>query len=724
MKTKVLLFINAVLFSVAVLTLRVQAIPDYELRILTVEINPVENGQDLVSTYFGGNAEAIKDEAFGTAIDAFYDFSAGKIHYEIVDELVIDEFPEVNDGTPAFTFETYDRCVGPMTADDYTFCDSRKYAFDYIKFFNDYEICQAANSADVDEIWIIGAPYVGIYESFIIGPESSFFINGPDFINTNCHKLYPALGPTWDRPENLLHNYSHRIESTLAYIFSNVNVTQRNQYFSRFVGFDGQPRRCGNGHFPVNARGEYDVSNPANGRFYCVDWRNFPNHTNTSVLIGCSAWGCTDAGWQEFWFSYVPREDGTANLLNRSGQTIEISRNWWEYILSPVTAKEFVRNSYEPGSEPPECTVLEWSDWSVCTGEQQTRTALRTTPLICSDYGGLEETRSCPGCFNYTYSDWGECVDGVQSRTFEEAPAYCPGETLEDLTQSCVVEPPVCTVTEWSDWSTCIGGEQFRTAVETDPASCIPDEDTETRSCTEEPLCTVSVWSDWSECENDEQFRVALETDPTLCTPDEDTETRSCVSEPPECNVTEWSEWSDCLDGNQFRTPIETNPAMCTPDVTSEAQSCTCTIYEYSAWGACLNGTQTRTYIEDQGSCPGNTLEELSRSCTVTPPVSTPVSTPTTTNPNNNTTTNSATSGANTANNNQTVVPVSSPIVVKPPISNGNNNSPTGQTPSTPGEQPQEEQGSSNTAVTVAIVGAVVTSMGAGTYFFFFRKPF
>ncbi len=503
MKVKILLFINAVVFTVAILTSQVTAIPDYELRVLTVGINPVEDGQDLVSTFFGTDATAVEGEAFSTAINAFYDFSEGKIDYQIVDHLIINEFPEVSDGTPAFTFETYDRCVGPMTPDDFVFCDSRKYAFDYIKFFDDYQICQLANSVNADEIWIIGAPYIGIYESLIMGPENSFWINGPDFVNTACNKLYPVMGPTYDRPDMLLHNFSHRIESTLAYLFENINITQRNTYFSRFVGFDGQTRRCGNGHFPVNARGEYDYTNTLNGRFYCIDWSNFPNHTNASVLLGCSAWGCTDAGWQEFWFSYIPRADGTADLLNRSGVTVEISRNWWEYILNPVIAKEFVRNSYNPGSEAPECGVLEWSEWSVCDAGNQTRTAIRTTPLICTDVGGLEETQSCEMCYDYSYTDWSECDGGFQSRTYDQTQITCPGEVLEETFRSCIVEPPTCDVVTWSDWSECDGGFQSRTAETTDPDLCTPEEDTETRACT----CVNYEYSDWGTCISGTQTR-------------------------------------------------------------------------------------------------------------------------------------------------------------------------------------------------------------------------
>ena len=71
----------------------------------------------------------------------------------------------------------------------------------------------------------------------------------------------------------------------------------------------------------------------------------------------------------------------------------------------------------------------------------------------------------------YTYSAWGPCVNGIQSRTVTSfTPAGCVGTPV--LTQSCTVVNPPCVYT-YSAWGECINGVQTRTVVSVSPANCI-----------------------------------------------------------------------------------------------------------------------------------------------------------------------------------------------------------------------------------------------------------
>jgi hypothetical protein len=80
-------------------------------------------------------------------------------------------------------------------------------------------------------------------------------------------------------------------------------------------------------------------------------------------------------------------------------------------------------------------------------------------------YQGTSTPQQC----TYTYSAWGPCVNGTQTRTIISAtPSGCIGTPI--LSQLCQEEP--CTYT-YSAWSACVNGQQTRTVISSTPANCI-----------------------------------------------------------------------------------------------------------------------------------------------------------------------------------------------------------------------------------------------------------
>lgn len=80
-----------------------------------------------------------------------------------------------------------------------------------------------------------------------------------------------------------------------------------------------------------------------------------------------------------------------------------------------------------------------------------------------------------PGCTAYTYSAWGTCISGQQTRTVISAsPVGCSGGVAPVLTQSCTVEPVPCSYT-YSAWGSCDPNTntQSRTVISVSPAGCI-----------------------------------------------------------------------------------------------------------------------------------------------------------------------------------------------------------------------------------------------------------
>ena len=73
---------------------------------------------------------------------------------------------------------------------------------------------------------------------------------------------------------------------------------------------------------------EYDKVNTATVQSSCASFLNYPAPL-TFAPVSCSAWGCTDSGYGQWWFSH---------LLAKEGETNGISNNWWDYIVNPEKA--------------------------------------------------------------------------------------------------------------------------------------------------------------------------------------------------------------------------------------------------------------------------------------------------------------------------------------------------------------------------------------------------
>ncbi|KAL5250413.1 hypothetical protein ACHWQZ_G016220 [Mnemiopsis leidyi] len=209
-------------------------------------------------------------------------------------------------------------------------------------------------------------------------------------------------------------------------------------------------------------------------------------------------------------------------------------------------------------SQPCQCVVSEWSDWSdTCSTECQnahaTDTRSRTRHIVenpgsttCPD---LSETEPCDlaDCCKYTeWGDWESCVNScgdvegaVQMRHRLLSSVWIKEQCKESLQHvmfdkniqsecsfRCPTDPKKCYVSDWTEFSSC--------------SSSCGDTD-------EPPYMT--------------RQRSVLLTAPQLeCPPL--SETKPCNPPPPicteTCQVTEWSKWSNCDEecgpGTQTRT--------------------------------------------------------------------------------------------------------------------------------------------------------------------------
>jgi hypothetical protein len=66
----------------------------------------------------------------------------------------------------------------------------------------------------------------------------------------------------------------------------------------------------------------------------CDDFYNYPNLGDPQSLkepVSCTAWGCTKAGFFDYWLDHIP----TYILNGPDGKP----NDWWPYLVDPNLAK-------------------------------------------------------------------------------------------------------------------------------------------------------------------------------------------------------------------------------------------------------------------------------------------------------------------------------------------------------------------------------------------------
>lgn len=331
----------------------------YNPRVLFVTLNPVENGQNLVEYYYSGLLQGMtvtqwEDYWANRFIDGFKRLSGNTINYQVVKKLNITTFPRFSNGY-VYDFAKYRAC-----AEGRSECEAQKAYFDNVVWAQDNRICELANENNVDEIWWMTIHGLGNYESFMIGPNEGFWINGRSYTVPACQKHYAVVVPNYTATGFWLHAWGHKLESNMDYLTQNWKDSDKQAYWTNFSAVeryglpDGTYERiyCGNVEFASNAVAHYDDANRTYKNSSCIDWKNFPNFTGATQYINCEAWGCNDWSWQEFWFGSLPRADGTVTLTGKNGQIMNFKKNWWYYLLYPENSIVFVRNLPQPTATP------------------------------------------------------------------------------------------------------------------------------------------------------------------------------------------------------------------------------------------------------------------------------------------------------------------------------------------------------------------------------------
>ena len=288
-------------------------------RVLAIVHNPqMPMYQRKISAVYGWNDP---DKLAHGYIEDVRAISYGYANYRIVERIEVDGFPVKKDGY------RYDPASFDAAWKQRQFYQPD--AVDYHALIKEFDVIEKLDDGKIDEVWLLGFPYCGYYESIMAGP-GAFWCNAPPLAGTeHASRRFVIMGFNYERGVGeMLENLGHRAESMLSRVFKDVPA-EANLY-EKFIRYDrkypGQAE-CGNVHFAPNSERDYDWGNPRFVPSRCDTWLNFPDLSGKPRMVSCKDWGGGDIReHHRWWFRHFP---------HIRGETAGISWNWWEYVIDP-----------------------------------------------------------------------------------------------------------------------------------------------------------------------------------------------------------------------------------------------------------------------------------------------------------------------------------------------------------------------------------------------------
>ncbi|HTY58741.1 MAG TPA: T9SS type A sorting domain-containing protein [Bacteroidota bacterium] len=216
--------------------------------------------------------------------------------------------------------------------------------FDYRALVNYYHLDSLRNAGVIDEVWVYAGPYMGMYESQLMGPDAFWWNSPPIKDGTGLTKLLSVMGLNYERGVDLAyHSFGHRFESAMVQAYSQVqgrpwNDTSANptpwDLFTRINRDVPGGAHVGNVHFPPNGASDYDYGNTTIVTSYAQNWFRYPYLFQQHAQVNVATWiyktpeplaeGLDQLGYLYWFYDHMPRYRGiTDGILN----------NWWLYFL-------------------------------------------------------------------------------------------------------------------------------------------------------------------------------------------------------------------------------------------------------------------------------------------------------------------------------------------------------------------------------------------------------
>jgi hypothetical protein len=262
------------------------------------------------------------DDLANTYIQDILEVSSGLARYEIVQRIELNEFPALTDGF-RYDPQTY------LAVMNKTQPPHQPQYMDYQAVLTGLNVLPRIVSHEIDDVWLLGFPQAGFYESTMCGTGAFWCNSQPQTWSLGCNRRFVVMGFNYERGVGeMLHSFGHRCESILTQVFA--KKTGAANLYARFSLYDKEaPGESGVGsiHFTPNSDKDYDYNNPRKVLSNCYDWYNFPHFTNDTRLVNADEWGNGDMRiLHKWWLKHLPKVAGRIN---------GIANNWWQYSMDP-----------------------------------------------------------------------------------------------------------------------------------------------------------------------------------------------------------------------------------------------------------------------------------------------------------------------------------------------------------------------------------------------------
>jgi hypothetical protein len=358
--------------------LSLTATGNIKINLLVAAIDPTLSSID-GNNYWNGKKKIKASEYFGYSLDDSLDFwidnfeeiSHNTVSFNVVDKIVINEFPKYCsiDSLDNKSFQKifkknsygYGDWMGGISDPAFKPYDTA-WDLDYDYYIDKLNLVKRKNNNEFDMLFLIGIDPLSPCETCVVG-SSPFDVNGRTFVR-ECDNFF-IITPTFSRKDGSLENMGHLAEHMLSYNYSQIpydpkHVIDGNNYsalndWQKYSSCklmsttDTKIYGYGMVHYSPNSTSDYDWENNTKVKYY----KNFKEGKDVQYFTadGCylndpfyAKYG-SDAtiAHHRWWFYNMPYADGR----DKDGYY----NNWWRYIFTPSYVDYICQDlNYNPNS--------------------------------------------------------------------------------------------------------------------------------------------------------------------------------------------------------------------------------------------------------------------------------------------------------------------------------------------------------------------------------------
>lgn len=296
--------------------------------------------------------------------------TGGHVHHDVLPFKTSLTFPPTLDGF-RYTPASYLACLA-NAAD----CHAASADYDAIQIEQD--LCNAVQTGNVDQIWLLGAErfgFAGIRQlSCQVTEDGQSFAKTLDVVGLDYHDGYRSV----------LASYQIFALSALQQVFgvppANATAEAPDNSYGVFVQSRGRAPSapasgCGDITFAPNTLEPNRFDSPFTMPSYCESFLHYPRAAllDAAQPLDCTAWDCTEQGFRGYWLAHLPQ----APWSDSQGKL----NDFWRYLLHaserlpPEPISVTCSSSYEPGwcthvtdKKQGKCNFDEWATLTEATG--------------------------------------------------------------------------------------------------------------------------------------------------------------------------------------------------------------------------------------------------------------------------------------------------------------------------------------------------------------------